>query len=78
MKNPYFKNRTIRHADLLTEAGFKIDLRWYRDNNPRLCNVNKLIYWIKDDITLFFFDYERVSLKRLLKNYELALKKSKS
>lgn len=69
--NPYFPNRKIRHAKLLTSAGFEINMGWYRDKdnragNPNPTSVTKLIYWKRGDINVMFFDYEQVSLKRLV------------
>lgn len=71
MNNPYFPKRKIKHAKLLTEAGFEIDTRWYREKDrkdPILCDVNKLIYWVnKDlDIRLTFFDDQIIALKELI------------
>jgi hypothetical protein len=84
--NPYFPNRKIRHADLLTKAGFVVDERWYRNKNEpqRLCNVTKLIYWInpKTDVRITFFDYQQISLKtfieRISGQVEYNLKKKAS
>lgn len=78
--NPYFPNRKIRHAKLLTTAGFKINLNWYKDenggigqrkgSNPNPTSCSKLIYWKRGDINLVFFDYDKVSLKRLVNQIE--------
>ena len=68
MNNPYFPKRKIRHAKLLTDAGFEIDMAWYKDidKTPHECNVTKLIYWKLGDIRLIFFDYEQVSVNTLV------------
>lgn len=64
MNNPYFPNRKIQHAEILTKAGFTINQWWYRDKDKpqKLCDVTKLIYWkSKDfpDIGLIFFDHQK-------------------
>jgi hypothetical protein len=75
MNNPYFPNRKIRHANLLKEAGFEIDLAWYRDKdnrvgNPNPTNVTKLIYWKRGDIRVTLFDYQQISLSKLIDRIE--------
>ncbi len=80
MKNPILPYRKIRHAELLTKAGFKIDLRWYTKeklNNPNNidCNVNRLIYWINNkNETITLFDYQQISLKSFLERYSAVVK----
>jgi hypothetical protein len=68
MNNPYFPHRKIRHAKLLTRAGFTINRKWYRDlDKPqRETNCNKLIYWKRGNIHIIFLDYEQVSIKKLV------------
>jgi len=72
MKHPLYSNRVIRHAKLLTDAGFSIDMKWYDNHKPvtdrELTNVDKLIYWKRGDIRLTFFDYYNVSVNHLVTN----------
>lgn len=77
--NPYFPNRKIRHADIMIEAGFEIDMRWYKDKdnrtgNPNPTSVTKLIYWKRGDIRVTLFDYQQISLKRLINRIEEQVK----
>jgi hypothetical protein len=70
MNNPNLPHRKIRHAEIMRKAGFVIDKAWMGINNgkQRESNVTKLIYWKHPGlgITIFFFDYQQVSLAMLL------------
>ena len=72
MKHPLYPNREIRHAKLLTDAGFSIDMNWYNNHTPvtdrKLNGCDKLIYWKRGDIRLCFFDYNEVSVNHLVTN----------
>ena len=83
-RNPYFPNRKIRHAKLLKEAGFEIDMRWYKNENgelkqpkgfnPKPTNCSKLIYWKRGDIRVTLADYQQISLKELVRRVEEQVK----
>lgn len=71
MKNPNNLNCSIRHAKLLTQAGFFLHKGWMglNKNNPAPPNtsVARLVYWTnKEDIVITFFDNEDVTLKTLV------------
>lgn len=68
MKNPNNIKRTIRHAKLMTLAGFKIDRKLCLSNKH--CSylpTRNLIYWINEDgIRVTLSDNEQISLKNLV------------
>lgn len=77
MNNPNNIKRKIRHAKLLTKAGFKLDINgWMKQpfQGNKNSDVAKLIYWTNGETTLTFFDYQRLSLKSFLKKYKAQLK----
>lgn len=68
MRNPNHPERKIRHAKLLTNAGFTIDKRWYQeeDKGKAPTNCSKLIYWQRGEIRVTLLDYDTISLTRLV------------
>lgn len=72
MQNPNYPNRRIRHAQVLTEAGFAIDEGWMKVNSQSQtkepCNCGKLIYWKHPKLktSVVFFDYQQVCLATLI------------
>ena len=83
MNNPNLPKRKIKHAKLLTEAGFKLDMSWYdgKTDDKTVCDVNKLIYWVNEEgIRVMFFDDDVVTIQTLIrlisKSIRYNLKKS--
>ena len=72
MKNPNYPLRNIRHAEVLTKAGFVIDEGWMKINNESqtkaLCNCSKLIYWKHPKLktAVCYFDFQQVTLVNLI------------
>ena len=58
MNNPNYPHRKICHADLLTKAGFKIDMAWYEIQPVKpimVTNCGKLIYWKRGETHMYEF-----------------------
>jgi hypothetical protein len=69
MNNPNYPHRKICHADLLTKAGFKIDMAWYEIQPVKpimVTNCGKLIYWKRGETHITLFDYQKISLNTLI------------
>lgn len=75
MRHPNLPHRKIRHASLLTKAGFVIDMGWMNLNNSAKStrpdpnsNVAKLIYWKHPTLkmTVCIHDYEQITLANLV------------
>ena len=80
MKNPNNKQRNIRHAKVMLQAGFRLSEKWMKHNEnhplPPDCGVAKLIYWEHPsfDCLITLFDNQQISLKKLIKRtYEQAV-----